>query len=207
MSSASTPVVALASRNPGKLREIRSILAAADVDVRVASADEFPGWKAPEETEPDYAGNALLKARSLASFAGVPAMADDSGIEVDALDGGPGPRSARFAGDEATDEENLSKLIAAIQEILAVERTARYRCVAVLVTPDGSEETAEGTVEGILVTVPRGTGGFGYDPIFVPLSSDRTMSELTPEEKDAISHRGKAFRGIVPAIAKLASPD
>ena len=206
MSSASTPVVALASGNPGKLKEIRSILAAADVDVRVASADEYPGWDAPEETEPDYAGNALLKARSLASFAGVPAIADDSGIEVDALDGGPGPRSARFAGEHATDDETLSKLIAAIQDVPAIERTARYRCVAVLATPGGSEEMAEGTVEGILVTVPRGTGGFGYDPIFVPLSSDRTMSELTPEEKDAISHRGKAFRGIVPAIAKLASP-
>lgn len=205
MSSASTPVVALASRNPGKLREIRSILAAADVDVRVASADEYPGWEAPEETEPDYAGNALLKARSLASFARVPALADDSGIEVDALDGGPGPRSARFAGENATDDENLSKLIAAIHDVPAVERTARYRCVAVLVTPDGSEDIAEGTVEGILVTVPRGTGGFGYDPIFAPLSSAHTMAELPPDEKDEISHRGKAFRGIVPAIARLAS--
>lgn len=204
MSSAPGPVVALASRNPGKLREIRTVLASAGVDVPVLSAQEYPGWEAPEETEPDYAGNALLKARSLAAFAGVPALADDSGIEVDVLDGGPGPRSARFAGPEATDEENLSKLIALIEPFPAVQRTARYRCVAVLVTPDGSEEIVEGTVEGILVTVPRGTGGFGYDPIFVPLSSDRTMSELTSEEKDAISHRGKAFRGLAPAIVRLA---
>jgi XTP/dITP diphosphohydrolase len=205
--SGSAPVVALASRNAGKLREIRSILASAAVRVRVASADEYPGWEPPEETEPDYQGNALLKARSLATFSGVPALADDSGIEVDALEGLPGPRSARFAGEGATDEENLAKLIAAIGHVPAVERTARYRCVAVLVTPDGSEEIAEGTVQGILVTVPRGTGGFGYDPIFVPLSSDRTMSELSPEEKDSISHRGKAFRGIVPAIASLAASD
>jgi XTP/dITP diphosphohydrolase len=198
-------VVALASRNPGKLREIRSILSSAGVDVRVTGAEEYPAWEAPAETEPDYAGNALLKARSLAAFAGVPALADDSGIEVDALDGEPGPRSARFAGEDATDGENLAKLLGLIHEVPAVERTARYRCVAALVMPEGGEEIAEGTVEGILVTVPRGTGGFGYDPIFMPLASDRTMAELSPEEKDAISHRGKAFRGLVPAITKLVS--
>ena len=196
-------VVALASRNPGKLREIRSILSASDLDVSVVPADEFPGWEAPPEGAPDYAGNALLKARSLASFAGVPALADDSGIEVDALGGDPGPRSARFAGPDATDAENLSKLIGVIEGVPGAERTARYRCVAALATPDGREETAEGTVEGVLLTVPRGTGGFGYDPIFVPLASDRTMAELSADEKDAISHRGKAFRAIVPGIERL----
>jgi len=204
VSPAPGPAVALASRNPGKLREIRSILSEAGVEVSVASADDFPGWEAPPEDAPDYLGNALLKARSLSSFAGVPALADDSGIEVDALGGEPGPRSARFAGENATDEENLAKLIALITDVPNDKRTARYRCVATLVSPDGFEESAEGTVEGVLITVPRGTGGFGYDPIFVPLSSDRTMSELSPEQKDAISHRGKAFRAIVPAIARLA---
>jgi XTP/dITP diphosphohydrolase len=204
VSSAPGPVVALASRNPGKLREIRSILSAAEVGVSIASADEFPGWEAPPEDAPDYLGNALLKARSLSSFAGIPALADDSGIEVDALGGEPGPRSARFAGENATDEENLAKLIALITDVPHEQRTAPYRCVAALVSPDGSESSAEGTVEGILVTVPRGTRGFGYDPIFVPLSSDRTMSELSAEQKDAISHRGKAFRAIVPAIARIA---
>jgi XTP/dITP diphosphohydrolase len=197
------PLLALASRNEGKLREIRTILSAAEVGVRVASADEFPGWESPAEDAPDYAGNALIKARSLASFAGLPAIADDSGIEVDALGGEPGPRSARFAGENATDEENLAKLISLIHDVEPEARTARYRCVAALVSPGGEEELAEGTVEGILHTVPRGTGGFGYDPIFLPLSSAHTMAELSPEEKDAISHRGKAFRGLVDAIAKL----
>jgi XTP/dITP diphosphohydrolase len=197
------PVLALASRNTGKLREIRSILNAADISIRIVSADEFPGWQSPPEDASDYAGNALIKARSLASFAGVPAIADDSGIEVDSLGGEPGPRSARFAGENATDEENLAKLISLIHEVPPEARTARYRCVAALVLPGGEEEISEGIVEGILHTVPRGTGGFGYDPIFLPLSSAHTMAELSPEEKDAISHRGKAFRGLVPAISKL----
>jgi len=195
--------VALASRNPGKLREIRSILAEEHLPIEIVPSDAFPGWFAPEETEPDYAGNALLKARSLASFAGVAALADDSGIEVDALDGGPGPRSARFAGEEATDEENLQKLIGIIRDMAEAERTARYRCVAVLVTPDGHETLAEGVVEGSLITEARGSGGFGYDPIFVPAGETRTMSELTPEEKDRVSHRGKAFRGLVDALRSL----
>jgi XTP/dITP diphosphohydrolase len=195
--------VALASRNPGKLREIRSILAEERLPIEIVSSDAFPGWVVPEETEPDYAGNALLKARSLASFAGVAALADDSGIEVDALGAGPGPRSARFAGEEATAEENLQKLIGIIREVAPAERTARYRCVAVLVTPDGQETFAEGVVEGSLITEPRGSGGFGYDPIFVPAGETRTMSEMTPEEKDRISHRGKAFRGLVGALRSL----
>ena len=195
--------VALASRNPGKLREIRSILADQTVPIEVVSSDAFPGWVAPEETEPDYAGNALLKARSLASFAGVPALADDSGIEVDALGGGPGPRSARFAGENATDEENLAKLIGVINDVAPGERTARYRCVAALVAPDGTETLAYGAVEGALITDPRGSAGFGYDPIFVAVGETRTMSELTPEEKDRISHRGRAFRGLVAALRAL----
>ncbi len=193
--------VALASRNPGKLREIRSILAEVGVPIEVVSSESFAGWVAPEETQPDYAGNALLKARSLAAFANVPALADDSGIEVDALGGEPGVRSARFAGESATDEENLEKLIGMIRN--ADVQTARYRCVAVLVTPDGSESLAEGTVEGTLVIEPRGSGGFGYDPIFVPTGQSRTMSELGPEEKDRISHRGKAFRGLVDSLRAL----
>jgi XTP/dITP diphosphohydrolase len=197
--------VALASRNPGKLREIRSILAEAGVSLEVVSADDYPGWEAPDETEPDYAGNALLKARSLASFAGVPTLADDSGIEVDVLGGGPGPRSARYAGEAATDEENLRKLIDVVRGVPPERRTARYRCVAVLVTPSGDETAAEGTVEGTLISEQRGSGGFGYDPIFVPEGDTRTMAELSPEEKDRISHRGKAFRGLIDALRALTS--
>jgi len=205
LNPARTITVALASRNDGKVREIMSILSAAGVSgVVVEPADRYDGWVAPEETEPDYAGNALLKARSLAAFAGVAAIADDSGIEVDALGGAPGPRSARYAGAEATDRANLEKLIDAIVPVAESARTARYRCVAVLVSPAGTIDLAEGTVEGTLITEPRGTGGFGYDPIFVPVGEMRTMAELTPEEKDAISHRGKAFRALVPALARLA---
>ena len=139
----------------------------------------------------------------MASFAGVATLADDSGIEVDALDGGPGPRSARFAGETATDEANLTKLIEVVRGVPPERRTARYRCVAVLVTPSGNETIAEGTVEGTLITEPRGSGGFGYDPIFVPAGETRTMAELPPEEKDRISHRGKAFRGLVEALRAL----
>ena len=195
--------VALASRNAGKLREIRSILAEEGLPIEIVSSDSFPGWVAPEETEPDYAGNALLKARSLATFAGVPAIADDSGIEVDALGGGPAVRSARFAGEDATDEENLNKLIGIIRHVPPAERIARYRCAAALVTLGSEETLAFGAVEGTLITEPRGSGGFGYDPIFVPAGETRTMSELTPEEKDRISHRGQAFRGLVGALRSL----
>jgi XTP/dITP diphosphohydrolase len=190
--------VALASKNPGKVREIASILEAAGIELVAPPAD----WIAPEETEPDYRGNALLKARSLLAHTGTPCLADDSGIEVDALQGAPGPRSARFAGEDATDEENLRKLIEVVRR--AEVRTARYRCVAVLVTPEGTEEVAEGTVEGQLREEPVGTGGFGYDPIFAPLEDlSVTMAQLSPEQKDAISHRGKAFRMLVPALQLL----
>jgi XTP/dITP diphosphohydrolase len=188
------PRVALATGNPGKVREIASILG--DVCVLVAPPD---GWRAPEETEPDYRGNALLKARALHDAMGIPVLADDSGIEVDALGGAPGPRSARFAGENATDEQNLRKLIEDIAH--ATARTARYRCAAVLV--GATEVIAEATCEGKLLREPRGSGGFGYDPIFVPEGEARTMAELTPEEKDAISHRGKAFRALLPALRAL----
>ncbi len=189
--------VALATMNPGKVREIASILASAGVEL----VGPAPDWVAPAETEPDYRGNALLKARSLLQHMRIPCLADDSGIEVDALDGAPGPRSARFAGEDASDEQNLDKLIEVVARTPADRRTARYRCVAVLVAPDGTEHIAEGTVEGTLLTQRRGTGGFGYDPIFVPaVDPAHTMAELTPADKDAISHRGKAFRSLIPVL-------
>src|SRR5205807_9306829 len=118
-------------------------------------------------------------------------LADDSGIEVDALGGAPGPRSARFAGPDGTDEANLRKLIEAIRSTREADRTARYRCVAVLATLAGDPVHVEATCEGTLLTEPRGSGGFGYDPIFVPRGESRSMAELTPEEQDSISHRGK----------------
>ena len=192
--------VALATKNLGKVREIASILA--DAPIELAGPD--PAWVPPPETDPTYRGNALIKARSLAGVSGGPVLSDDSGIEVDALDGEPGPRSARYAGDGASDEENLHKLIEVVRRTSERARGARYRCVAVLVTPAGDEHVAEATVEGTLITEPRGSGGFGYDPIFVPNGEARTMAELSAEEKDAISHRGKAFRALIPALRTLA---
>ena len=192
--------VALATRNPGKVIEIRSILA--DLPIEIVLPDD--DWVAPPEHGETYRENAVEKASSLARHLGMPALADDSGIEVDALDGAPGPRSARFAGANASDEQNLSALIEALRGVPEPSRTARYRCVAALVTVTGGVTTAEGTVEGTLLTEPRGSGGFGYDPIFLPAGEMRTMAELTPDEKDRISHRGRAFRELGPALESLA---
>lgn len=186
--------VGLATGNPGKVREIASILA----DVELVGPP--PGWESPPENGSTYLENALIKARALVEVLGIACMADDSGIEVDALDGGPGHLSARYSA-EGTDEANLRKLIEVVASTPEDARGARYRCVAVLVDPAGREHVAEGTVEGSLITEPRGSGGFGYDPIFVPAEGDgRTMSELSPAEKDAISHRGKAFRALARAV-------
>lgn len=188
-------VLAIASRNPGKLREIRRICA--DWPVRWLAPDRDPGdWPEVEETGPTYLDNALLKARATATALGVPALADDSGIEVDALGGAPGSRSARYAGEGASEEENLRQLLRAVAGVPASGRTARYRCVAAVAYPGGGEVWAEGVCEGVLVGRPRGSGGFGYDPAFVPAGWGRTMAELTDEEKDRISHRGRALRAL-----------
>jgi XTP/dITP diphosphohydrolase len=191
--------IAIASRNAHKLREIGRICADWPVEWLTVENHEGP-WPDVEETGSTYLENARLKARAGAAALGEPALADDSGIEVDALGGSPGPRSARFAGEDATDEQNLEMLIRALKGVPATGRTARYRCVGVLAFPDGPEVHAEGTCEGILVPKPRGARGFGYDPIFVPGGSDRTMAELTDEEKDRISHRGRAFRALREAL-------
>jgi non-canonical purine NTP pyrophosphatase (RdgB/HAM1 family) len=189
------PRIAIASHNRHKLREIARICA--DWPVAWATIDGDDGsWSDVEETGDTYLENALLKARAVAAARDQPAMADDSGIEVDALGGRPGPRSARFAGEDASDERNLEELIRAVKGVPAAGRTARYRCVAVLAFPDGEELHTDGVCEGILEPKRRGTGGFGYDPIFVPVGWDRTMAELTDEEKDRISHRGRALRAL-----------
>ena len=186
--------VVLATLNAGKVRELTRLLG--DLPVTLLSLRDIPGASLPSETGTTYAENALIKARAARRLTGHAALGDDSGLEVDALGGAPGPRSARFAGPDATDEANLRKLIDAMLSTPEAHRTARYRCVAVLATPGGNPAHAEATCEGTLVTDPRGSGGFGYDPIFVPRGETRTMAELTPEEKDAISHRGKAFRAL-----------
>jgi XTP/dITP diphosphohydrolase len=192
--------IAIASRNAHKLREIGRICADWPVEWLTVEDHEGP-WPEVEETGSSYLENALLKARAGAAALGEPALADDSGIEVDALGGRPGPRSARFAGEDATDERNLEELIRALKGVPGPGRTARYRCVAVLALPGGQELRAEGNCEGILVPKPRGARGFGYDPIFVPAGWDQTMAELTDEEKDRISHRGRALRALRGAVA------
>jgi XTP/dITP diphosphohydrolase len=192
--------LAVASRNPHKLREIGRICA--DWPVTWWTVDDHDGpWPDVEETEDTYVGNAMLKARATARALGAPALADDSGIEVDALGGAPGPRSARYAGEGATDEQNLQALLRAVAGVPGSGRTARYRCVAAIAWPDGSASHAEGVCEGTLVAKRRGERGFGYDPIFVPAGWDVTMAELTDQQKDRISHRGRALRALRETLA------
>lgn len=184
--------VVFASRNRHKAEQVRVLLP--DVDL-VPLDDVAPDL---ELTEPfaTFEDNALAKARAVVRATGMPALADDSGIEVDALGGAPGVLSARFAGEGSTDAANNSKLVEALREIPEPERTCRYRCVAVYVTPDGTELVAQGSAEGRVVLEPRGDLGFGYDPHVIPDGETRTMGEIPLEEKLAFSHRGKAFSAL-----------
>jgi XTP/dITP diphosphohydrolase len=199
------PRLALATRNPGKIREILDICRDWPVRWLLATDPGADEWPKVEENGKTYLDNALLKARAVAAAAGVPAVADDSGIEVDALGAEPGPRSARFAGPTATDRDNLRLLIDRIRDAAPEDRTARYRCVAVCAWPDGREVWAEGECEGRLILEPKGSSGFGYDPIFVPEGEERrTMAQLSEEEKNAISHRGRALRTLGDILASTA---
>lgn len=188
----------VATHNAGKVTELRRILA--DPDVELLGADDV-GLGDVEETGTTFAANALLKARAAAASCGLPCVSDDSGLVVDALGGEPGVRSARYAGAHGDDEANLELVLERMRGV--VDRTARFVCVAALVTPDGREWTTEGVLEGTLTDAPRGTGGFGYDPIFVPVGGDRTTAEMSPQDKDAISHRGQAFRALRAIVADL----
>jgi len=191
-------LLALATKNPGKIREILRICDDWRVEWETVDGRDWPDV---EETGDTYLENAALKARAVAAFLGIPAVADDSGIEVDALGGAPGVHSARFAGEHPTDRENLDLLLRRIAEVPDDERTARYRCVAICAWPDGTEVVAEAVCEGRITLDPRGSGGFGYDPAFVPEGLSKTMAELEPGEKDAISHRGKALRELGEKLA------
>ena len=196
--------LAIASRNPGKIREILAICR--DWPVAWTTAETDPReWPVVEETGSSYVENAALKAGAVAALTGIPAIADDSGIEVDALEGRPGIHSARFAGDDATDRQNLDTLVDAIRFVPEHRRTARYRCVALVAWPGEWFAYAEATCEGRLLLRGRGAGGFGYDPIFVPTGEFRTMAELDPEDKDRISHRGRAFRALERALREAAA--
>jgi len=180
----------LATRNPHKLREFEALLAPHRV---LLLPDEV---ELPPETGDTFAENATDKARAAADATGMTAIADDSGIAASALGGRPGVRSARYAGEDASDEENLDKLL---REVPEDDRRVAYACALAYAAPDGSVHVVEGRCEGKLAAEPRGNGGFGYDPAFVPVDRDdgRTMAELTPEEKDAISHRGRAARAFL----------
>ncbi len=193
--------LAIASRNTHKLRELGRICAEWPVDWVTVENHDPAAFPDVEETGDTYLENALLKATEVAAALGVAAIADDSGIEVDALGGGPGHRSARYAGEQATDEQNLDALLRAVRGVPSGGRTARYRCVAAIAWPDGRSLHAEGVCEGALVSKRRGVRGFGYDPVFVPAGWDETMAELTDAQKDRISHRGRAFRALAELLA------
>jgi XTP/dITP diphosphohydrolase len=201
----STARVVLASGNTGKLREFSELLAASGFTLQKQS--DF-GIAPPPETGTTFLDNALIKARNAARLAGLPAIADDSGIEVDALGGAPGVFSARFAGENASDEANLAKLLAGLDGLPAERRTARYRCVIVFVesADDPRPLIGEGTWEGHIIPERRGNGGFGYDPSFVPRDETRTAAELSADEKNLISHRGQAMREFLQKFARRTRP-
>jgi XTP/dITP diphosphohydrolase len=186
----------LASGNAGKLREFSELLAA--TGLVLARQSDF-GIVPPPETGTTFLENALIKARNAARITGLAAIADDSGIEVDALGGAPGVYSARYAGEDASDEANLSKLLAALAGLPAEQRTARYRCVIVCVTSadDPHPIVGTGTWEGRIIETRRGSNGFGYDPSFVPTRDTRTVAEMPQDEKNLQSHRGQAMRAFL----------
>ena len=206
----------LATRNEHKVQELRQILAelVAELDLEVLGAADVDGAPDVPETEVTFLGNARLKAVALAEATGLPAVADDSGLAVEVLGGSPGVFSARWSGSRAgegasrreVDRANLDLLLEQVADVPDEHRSAAFVCAAVLAMPDGRVEGVEGRVEGVLVHEPRGTNGFGYDPVFVPTGDDRTLAEYTDEEKNAVSHRGNAFRALVPVLREALAP-
>ncbi|GAA1893428.1 RdgB/HAM1 family non-canonical purine NTP pyrophosphatase [Streptomyces durmitorensis] len=194
----------LATRNNGKITELKAILADAGLTHDLVGADAYPEIPDVRETGVTFAENALLKAHALAQATGLPAVADDSGLCVDVLGGAPGIFSARWAGRHGDDTANLNLLLAQLGDIDAdTHRGAHFACAAALALPDGTERVVEGQLRGVLRHAPAGAGGFGYDPILQPEGETRTCAELSAAEKNAISHRGKAFRALVPVVREL----
>ncbi|MFC7405125.1 RdgB/HAM1 family non-canonical purine NTP pyrophosphatase [Georgenia alba] len=196
--------LALATHNRHKVTELREILAPLLPDLPaeavVGAADV--GAAEPVEDGVTFAQNALIKARALVAVTGLPAVADDSGLCVDVLGGAPGVFSARWSGRHGEDRANLELLLAQLADVPEAHRGAHFACAAALVTPSGEEVVEEGTMPGTLLTAPRGSGGFGYDPILLPAGESRSAAELSPAEKHAISHRGKAFRALAPHVVR-----
>jgi XTP/dITP diphosphohydrolase len=185
----------LATANPDKAREIHEVVEAAGLSLElVPRPADVPDV---DETADTLLGNARLKAEALRDATGLPALGDDTGLEVDALGGAPGVRTARFAGEDASYTDNVAKLLADVAAVHRASRTARFRTVVVVAWPDGTETVADGTVEGVITDEPRGDGGFGYDPVFAPAGGKgQTFAELPAEKKHAISHRGRALRAL-----------
>ena len=203
----------LATVNPHKLIELGRILQAGGVEADLANLSEYPDAPDVAETGATFADNALLKARAMASYTGLPAVADDSGLCVDALNGMPGVLSARWSGKHGDDAGNLWLVLGQLSDVPDERRGAHFACVAALALPAGREYVSEGIVDGRLIREPRGSNGFGYDPIFVPEPAEltsvglpvtgQTTAEMESADKDKISHRGKALRGLVPVIRAL----
>lgn len=191
----------VATFNRDKAAELHALLALPGVTL-VTLAD-WPGATPPEETGATLLENARIKAHAAAKLTGLPAIADDTGLEVDALGGAPGVQAARYSGPDATYASNVAKLLRELEGVPAENRRARFRTVCVAAWPDGRELSADGSLEGVIAETPRGTNGFGYDPVFVPASESRTYAELTDAEKNAISHRGRAARALGEMLARI----
>ena len=195
----------LATRNAKKLGELRRIVAAEGLSgIEVVGLADVPDFPEAPETAPDFEGNAVAKARDAVAATGLPSIADDSGIAVDALNGMPGVLSARWSGRHGDDEANLDLVLGQLRDVPDERRGAQFVCAAALVLPSGEETVVRGEWRGTLVRERRGTNGFGYDPIFRPDGETRTSAEMEPAEKDAVSHRGLALRALVPALRALA---
>jgi XTP/dITP diphosphohydrolase len=195
--------ILLATNNQGKVRELVKLLG--DLPFNVLSLQDFPEIGEIEEDGETFADNALIKARTAAGISRLLTLADDSGLEVDALQGRPGVHSARFAGEPKDDNANNAKLLELLRDVPSEQRTARFKSVIAVVAPSGEEFLTEGACEGVIGFAPKGTEGFGYDPLFFVIEFDKTFSELTLEEKNSISHRGKALRAALEILRKLAN--
>lgn len=196
-----TPTLVIGTHNRKKGREIEAILATPGLVLR--TLDEFPNAHVPEEDADTFEGNAIKKATELADALGLPVAADDSGLEVDALGGRPGVLSARFGGEHGNDALNIRMLLEEMKGMPAAERTARFRTVAALAVPGRVLCTVDGVIDGIITSEPRGANGFGYDPVFFVPSLGKTCAELGADEKNAISHRGQAFRKLRGELPRL----
>lgn len=195
-----TQKLVIASRNDHKIEEMRRILEQAGLDCELLGTAQFPDLPDVEETGSTFAANAMLKARAVSEFTGLPAVGDDSGLCVDALNGMPGILSARWSGTHGNDRANLELLLAQISQVPTNRRSASFVCAAAYVHPDGTEFVVEAAMNGTLIDSERGENGFGYDPIFIPQGHQVTSAQMSSEEKDAISHRGKALAALVASL-------